>query len=63
MFLASSLNVELVYIILTGVTRFAKLKDNDGGHSILSDDFQERTEIIEDASNESSTLLIKEILI
>ena len=55
--------MELVYIILTGVTRFAKLKDNDRGNSFLSNDTQEGTEIIEDSSNESSTLLIKEILI
>ena len=29
LFLASSLNVELVYIILTGLTEFAKMNSND----------------------------------
>lgn len=31
LFLASSLNVELVYMILTGLTKFAQLKKDENG--------------------------------
>ena len=37
LFLASSLNVELVYVILTSVTQFAYLKKDERGDSLTLD--------------------------
>ena len=37
LFLASSLNVELVYIILTSITQFAYLKQDERGNSMILD--------------------------
>ena len=62
LFLASSLNVELVYIILTSLTKFTRLMNLDESvRSSSLEDLDDHTEIIDDDDN--STLLIKEIAI
>ena len=43
LFLASSLNVELVYLILTSVTQFAYLRKDDRGVSFMVSDPSTRT--------------------
>lgn len=52
LFLASSLNVELVYIILTGISKFSHLKDDGRTSSI---DSSQRAELRETDSD--STLI------
>ena len=62
LFLASSLNVELVYIILTSLEKFTYLMSDETVRlSRIIEDLGDHTEIIDD--NDNSTLLIKEIAI
>ena len=48
LFLASSLNVELVYIILTSLSEFSKLKKSEDGQSYFDcDDNVHGTEFVQ----------------
>ena len=65
LFLASSLNVELVYMILTGLTQFSRLHESPlSGESVLDylqSDEGPNLELTEDS--ESSVIKIKEVTI
>ena len=56
LFLASTLNVELVYIILTGITKFAKLKKDHEGSTFIDEDYFRIEE-----NDKGSTLILDQI--
>lgn len=61
-FLASSLNVELVYLILTGLTSFSKLHESPFGGSFVDQSFQgPQVELTEDSGD--SKIIIREVII
>ena len=60
-FLTSSLNVELVYIILTSIHKFCSVSQDEYGNSVLEATDDIFAILMEDTTQRSSKLIIKEI--